>query len=73
MSAPPNYHYQCLFPHSELQLSPASTGDPPILQVGLALALMRSLLFSLGLGVHETLCVPFKSGVSVSPSPVDFL
>ena len=35
---------------------------------------MRSLLFFLGPGVHkETLCVPSKSGVSVSPSPVEFL
>ena len=34
---------------------------------------MRSLLFSLGPGAHETLCTPSKSGVSVSPSPVKFL
>ena len=33
---------------------------------------MKSLLL-LGLGVHETLCVPSKSGVSVFPSPVELL
>ena len=34
---------------------------------------MRSLLFFLGPGAHETLCALSKSGVSVSPSPVEFL
>ena len=29
--------------------------------------------FSLGPGVHETLRVPSKNGVSISPSPVEFL
>ena len=42
-------------------------------QVGLAQALMRSLLFSLGPGAHETLCEPSKSGISVSPNPVESL
>ena len=35
--------------------------------------LMRSLLFSLGSGVHKTLHVPSKGGNSVSPSHVEFL
>ena len=32
-----------------------------------------SLLFSVGPGVPGTLCVPSKSGASVSPSAVEFL
>ena len=42
-------------------------------QVRLAHVLMRSLLFSLGLDAHKTLCAPSKSGVSFSQSPVKFL
>ena len=34
---------------------------------------MGSLLLPLGPDVHTTLCVPSKSGVSVSPSPVEVL
>ena len=34
---------------------------------------MGSLLLPLGPGVHTTLCVSSKSGVSVSPSPVKVL
>ena len=34
---------------------------------------MGSLLLSLCPNMHTTLCVPFKSGVSVSPSPVEVL
>ena len=34
---------------------------------------MGPLLLSLGPDVHTTLCVPSKSGVSVSPSPVEVL
>ena len=33
---------------------------------------MRSLLSALGPGVLENLCAPSKSGVSVSPTPVEF-
>ena len=35
--------------------------------------LCSHLLFSLGPGLHKILCVSSKSGVSVSPSPVEFL
>ena len=42
-------------------------------QLGLNPTLMRSLLFSPCPGAHETLCVASKSGVSVSPSLVEFL
>ena len=34
---------------------------------------MGSLLLPLGPSAHTTLCVPSKSGVSVSPSPVEVL
>ena len=64
-SPPQNYHHQCPCPHSEPQPPPASAGDPPILSP--ARSLMRSLLFSLGLGTHRTLCTPSKSRVSFPP------
>ena len=41
--------------------------------VDLAQSLIGSLLFSTGTGVHETLCAPSKSGVSVSSSPLEVL
>ena len=34
---------------------------------------MGSLLLPLDSNVHTTLCVPSKSGVSISPSPVEIL
>ena len=42
-------------------------------QVGLVQSPMGSLLLPLGADAHTTLCVPSKSGVSVSPSPVKVL
>ena len=42
-------------------------------QVGLVLSPMGSLLLFPGPGAHKTLCVPSKSGFSVSPSPVESL
>ena len=42
-------------------------------QVGLVQSTMGSLLLPLGPDVHTTLCVPSKSGVSVSPCPVEVL
>ena len=32
-----------------------------------------SLCFVLGPSAHESLCAPFKSGVSISPSPIEIL
>ena len=59
---------QCLCPLSEPQLPPTSAGDLPIL------AGRSGTAFSpLDPDVCRTLCVPFKSGVSVSPSPVEVL
>ena len=42
-------------------------------QAGLVLSPMGSLLPPLGPDMHTTLCVPSKSGVSASPSPVEVL
>ena len=42
-------------------------------QIGLVQSPMASLLLPLGPNVHTTLCVPSKSGVSVSPRPVEVL
>ena len=42
-------------------------------QVGLFHTPMGSLLLPVGPNVHTTLCVPSKSGLSVSPSPVEVL
>ena len=64
-----------------VSLSPRSTtATPPPLQetlqhqqVRLVQSPLGSLLLPLGPDVHSTLCVPSKSGVSVSPSPVKVL
>ena len=50
-----------------------STRDSPLLASRPDSILTRSLLFSLGSGVHKTLHVPSKGGNSVSPSHVEFL
>ena len=42
-------------------------------QEGLVQSSLGSLLLLLGPDAHTTLCVPSKSGVSVSPSPVEVL
>ena len=42
-------------------------------QVGLVQSPLGSLLLPLGPDMHTTLCVPSKSGVSVSPSSVEVL
>ena len=70
-----NFCCQCPCPHSEPQPPPR----PPLQetlqqkQVGLVQSPLGSLLLPLGPDVHTTLCVPSKSGVSVSPSPVEVL
>ena len=73
MSTPCYLCYQCPCPHSESQPLPASPGDPPRPAGRSGPGLYGVTAFSLGLGAHESLCVPSKSGVSVSPSPVKFL
>ena len=56
-----NFCCQCPCPHGEPQPPPASAGDPP------------TLAGNPGPDAHTTLCVPSKSGVSVSPSSVEVL
>ena len=56
-------HYRPLTPQETLQDQ----------QVGLVQGPVKSLIFPLGPGVHEILCVPSMTSVSVSPNPVEFL
>ena len=68
----PSYR-QCASPGSELLLTHASTGGPPAPAVVLAQFLAEPRSFPLGLCAHRALFVPFQSGVSVFPSPVEVL
>ena len=69
-----NFCCQCPCPCGEPQTPPASAGDPPTL-AGRSGSVSYGVTAPspLGPGVHTTLCVPSKSGVSVSPSPVEVL
>ena len=72
-----NFCCQCPCPRGEPQ--PPPPPPPPLQktlqhqQVGLVQSPMGSLLLPPGPDAHTTLCVPSKSGVSVSPSPVEVL
>ena len=69
-----NFCCQCPCPHSETQPPPpASAGNPRTLAGWCGSVSPGSLLLLLGPDAHTTLCVPYKSGVSVSPSPVKVL
>ena len=73
-STPQYLHHQCPCPHSEPQPPPCtSPGDPPRPAGRSGPGSYEVTAFSLGLDVHKTFCPPSKSGVSVSPSPVEFL
>ena len=65
--------HQLLCPKREPQLPLASPGDPPRPAGRSDPGSFEVTAFALGPSVHETLCVPSKSGVSVSLSPIDFL
>lgn len=65
--------HQGLCPHSEPLLALASPRDPPKPAGRSGPGSYEITAFPLGPGVHESLCVPFKSGVSVSPSSVELL
>ena len=52
---------------------PLQEPPPPTLAGRSGSVSMVSLLLPLGPDAHTTLCVPSKSGVSVSPSPVEVL
>ena len=70
---PQNIYHQYLCPDSEQQQPLPLQETLQYHQVGLVQAPMRLLLLPLGPGVHETLCAPLKRGISVFPSPVEFL
>ena len=70
-----NFHCQCPCPCDEPQPPPTSAFRRPY---NISRCLWFSLLwghcsFPLGPDAHTTLCAPSKSGVSVSPSPVEVL
>ena len=68
-----NFCCQCSFPHGEPQPPPPLPETFQHWQVGLVQSPIGSLLLPLGPNAHTTLCVRSKSGVSVSPSPVEVL
>ena len=67
--APQNGCCQCLCPQDELQLPPASPGDSPR-SAGRSDPGSFQITAALHPGVCEILCEPFKSGVSISHSPL---
>lgn len=60
-------------PHSEPLLPPVSPGDPPRPVDRSDWGSCEITAFSLGPGTHKLVCMPSKSGVSVSLNPVEFL
>ena len=71
VSSSQNHCCQCLCLQSE-------TLPPSLLEGGAPTpagrsSLCRQYFFLLGSGLHITLCVPYKSGFSISPSPVEVL
>ena len=60
------------FPHNKPHSPLFSQDVLQELQSGLTQIPMETLLCS-GISACESLCVPFKNGVSVSPSPVELL
>ena len=68
MSTPQICYCQCLYPHSEPQLPPASTGDPLLLADRSCIVSYEvTAFFILGPGSHTTLCLSSKSGISAFP------
>ena len=65
---------QCVHPHGELLPTHTSTGDLPTLasRSG-SVSCLVTYSFPLSLGAHKIFFVPSKSGVSISPSPVEIL
>ena len=70
MSTPQFLRHQCPCPCSEPQLPSTSPGDPQRSAGRSGPGSYAITAFSPG--VHNTLCAPSKSGVSVSHSPVEF-
>ena len=68
--APPNGCLQCLCPHGESQMPPNPPRGSPRSACGSDPGSFQITASALGSGVCAILCVPFKSGVSVSHSPL---
>ena len=73
MDTPQYFHHQCLCPHGEPQLPPASPGDTSWPAGRSGPGSWEVTAFALGSGACEILCALFKCGLSVSPSPVEVL
>ena len=70
---PQNSCCQCLHPQGESQLPPAFLGDSLRSASGSDPGVFQITASILELGACEVLHMPFKSGVSVSYSPLAFL
>ena len=73
MSTSQNFCCQCPCPHIETDPPPTSEGDFLTLAGKSGSVSIGSLLLPLSPHTHTILCVPSKSGLSVSPSPVEVL
>ena len=73
LSVPQYVCHQCLCPHGNSSHSSASPGDSPRPAGGSSPGSYQVTAFALRPSVHEALCVPFESKVSISPSPVGLL
>ena len=60
----------CLCPQGELQLPPASLGDSPRSAARSDPGYFQITAFALGPRACEILCVPYKSAISISQSPL---
>ena len=68
--APPNGYHQCLCSQGKLHLPPASLEGSPKSAGGSDPGSFQITASVLGLGAAEILCAPFKSGGSISYSPL---
>ena len=73
MNAPQYVCHQCLCPQGEPQPPPASPGDPPRPAGRSGPGSYQITVFALGPSVCEILCALFKTEVSISPNPAEFL
>ena len=71
--APQNGYHECLCPQGEVQLPPTTPGNLPRSVGGSDPGSFQITASALGATVYTILCVPFKSGVSISHSPQGLL
>ena len=71
--APQNRNHLCPHPQGEFQLPPACPVDSPRPVDGYEPGSFQVTAFALGLRIWDILCIPSKSGVSISHSPVGLL